>query len=77
MARPRGKTDTTRLNLDISPVMRERLERLKTATDARSMVEVIAWALATYEKLVNEQAAGSEVVIRNGGSEKGLLLTPG
>jgi len=66
-----------RLNLEISPGTKERLERLQAATEARSMTEVIAWALAVYEKLVNQEAEGSEVLIRRpDGKELGLLLAP-
>ena len=77
MARPPKKAETVRLNLEISPGTRDRLERLQKTTEARSMVEVISWALAVYERLVNQEAEGNEVLIRRpNGKEQGLLLAP-
>lgn len=77
MPRPPKKIETVRLNLEISAGTKERLERLQEQTQARSMTEVIAWALAVYERLVNQESEGNEVVIRQpNGKEKGLLLVP-
>jgi hypothetical protein len=43
------KKKTTRLNLDVSPKVIERLENLKKIGDSSSIVEVIRRALALYE----------------------------
>jgi len=66
------------MNLEISIPTQERIGRLQTLTGARSMVEVVSWALATYEKLVALEAEGNEVLIRNlkSSKESGLILTP-
>jgi hypothetical protein len=77
MPRPAKKAETIRLNLDLSQSTRERLERLQEATEARSMTEVIGRALAVYEKLVNLEGEGSELILRTkSGKELGLLLVP-
>lgn len=77
MPRPNKPAGTVRVNLELSPATKERVERLQVATDARSMVEVISRALAVYETLVTENDQGSEIVVRReGGKELALLLVP-
>jgi hypothetical protein len=54
---------------------RERIERLRDATEADSLTEVIRRALAAYEVLVQARAAGAKLVIREGRNEREIVLT--
>ncbi|VTT99056.1 unnamed protein product [Gemmataceae bacterium] len=76
MPRPANEANTVRLNLAISPATNDRLDRLQTATDARSRLEVISRALAVYETLVSEHEGGAEIIVRKKGREQQLLLVP-
>jgi hypothetical protein len=77
MPRPTKKTELVRLNLEITPATKERLERLQEATESRSMVETISRALAVYETLLQECGQGADVIIRKkSGKELSLMLVP-
>lgn len=58
---------TTRLNLQLTTQVRERLESLQEKTEADSLTEVIRRALAVYEFLLHEKAAGNRVLIDRDG----------
>ncbi len=74
MARPRKSEPTSRLTLDLSVSVRERLDELKTKTQADSLVEVIRRALAVYDYLWDEKGRGCVVVVRTDGKERELVL---
>ncbi len=77
MARPTKTAGTVRINIELSPATKDRLERLQKATESRSMVETISRALAVYDTLVTEMAQESEIIVRRkGGKELALLLVP-
>ncbi len=76
MARPAGKRDKTRLNLEVTRPVRERLERLRDLSDADSMTEVIRRAVAVYEVLLDHREKGFETVIRNQDGAERLVLIP-
>lgn len=63
-----------RLNLEVSPATRARLEDLRARTDADSMVEVIRLALATYDQIVDARASGSELVARDKDGKETVLV---
>jgi hypothetical protein len=75
---PRTKRpESVRLNLEIAPAVRDRLERLRDETEAESLTEVIRRALAVYQVLVEESRGTKEIIIRSkDGSEQTLLLVP-
>ncbi|MCP4550401.1 MAG: ribbon-helix-helix protein, CopG family [bacterium] len=78
MPRVASKREKTRLNLEVTRSVRERLNRLLDLCEAESLTEVIRRALATYEALLEQQASGSEIVIRpkdGGGKERVLLVS--
>lgn len=57
--------------------MRERMERIRGATEAESLTEVIRRALATYEALIEFSGYDRQVILRNNnGDEVTLLLVP-
>ena len=64
MARPARKEKKERLNLDLPKVVKLRLEELRDSTHADSLSEVVRRALAVYELISRENAAGSTFVIR-------------
>ncbi len=64
----------TRLNLEVSKSVRERMERLKDETEADSLTEVIRRALAVYELLWDQRKDGWETVVRRNGTERSVLI---
>ncbi len=78
MTVPRLKRDeSVRINLEVSPLVRERIERLKEKTEAESLTEVIRRALAVYETLLSISEDGRTVIVRGpGGDEADLILIP-
>lgn len=75
---PRTKRpESTRLNLEVAPQVRERLERLRDDTGAESLTEVIRRSLAVYEVLAAAMLDKKEIIIRDSrGNERSLLLVP-
>lgn len=57
MGRSPRKTPKVRVNLDLPPGSKARLERLRDTTEADSMSEVVRRALALYEAV--REATGS------------------
>ena len=75
MGRPASTQTKTRLNLEITLAVRDRLERLREDTEADSLTEVIRRALAVYEMLWQNNAQGSQTILRQpDGSEREILL---
>lgn len=53
------------------------MERLRVATEAESLTEVIRRALAVYEVLVEVSGGNRQVILRSKtGEEQSLLLLP-
>lgn len=63
MARPAKNKETSRLNLEVSLSVRERLDQLRDLSDADSLTEVIRSALAVYEVVLQEVKRGGEVIL--------------
>ena len=74
MPRPPSNRPKTRLNLEVSQPIRERLERLKDETEADSLTEVIRRALAVYELLWNQHKQGAQAIVRQDGTERELII---
>ena len=68
MPRPQRSSKKVRLNLDMPPAVKERLEILRDSTHADSMSEVVRRALAVYEFVARESERGCQVYSRD---EKG------
>ena len=64
----------TRLDLKMTEEVRQDLESLRDATQASSMSEVIARALAVYEFLWLEKKNGGKLVIKGPSGEKEVVL---
>ena len=62
-----------RLNLAVSPRVKQRIERLQEATDGASITEVLRRALATYEELIAIRDEGSRLVIETPTGERERL----
>ena len=56
-------TDRTRIHLAVTQAVADRLERLKTMTEAESTTEVIRRALACYEELASVFCSGGRIVL--------------
>lgn len=67
------KRDVVRMNLEMSPKVRERLETLSEESDL-SLSEVVRKSLAVYDLLWGEIQAGGSIVIRNGKHEKEVVI---
>lgn len=75
MARKKLRENKIRLNLELTPIARDRLERLIELSDADSMTEVVRKALAVYEVVLDHQKTEGETLLRfKDGSEQRLLL---
>lgn len=74
MNRIRNGESVTRLHLELSSSTRQRLEKLKTTTQADSLAEVLRRALIIYEFLWLERSNGSRIVVKDSASEKEVVL---
>lgn len=80
MPRVKKNKPTSRLNfegvsLQVSESARDRLERLRDATDADSLSEVVRRALAVYDTLWEQHSKGADTIVRYpDGKERELLL---
>lgn len=68
-----AKKKVIRMNLEMSPQVREKLERLSEATD-ESLSQVVRRSLAIYDLLLSETDAGGTIVIRRDGTEKEVMI---
>ena len=69
-----AKKKIVRMNLEMSPQVREKLEKISSQTD-ESLSQVVRRSVAVYEMLLAEITAGREIVIRSSdGKEKQLVL---
>lgn len=66
--------DEYRMTLTFTPVVRERVKRLQQEADASTITELIRRALAVYELLLEQKAAGATIFARKDGTERELLL---
>ncbi len=69
------KSKKFRLNLEFSPNVEEKLQRLKTKSDSASFTEVIRRSLALFDLYVEQAESGGEVIFRDSdGSEEKLKI---
>lgn len=67
--------ERTRLHLEVPAAVRARVERLRDATGADGITDVIRRALAVYDAVVTAQAAGAKVLLREAdGSEREMMI---
>ena len=57
-------TERTRIHLAVTQAVADRLDRLKTLTEAESTTEVIRRALACYEELASVFCSGGRIVLQ-------------
>lgn len=74
MPRPKRTEERTRLNLDLTERVRDRLERLRDETEADSLTEVIRRALHVYDVMVHGAKNGTIILRKPNGEEIQLLL---
>ena len=63
-----------RLQFDFSDEAVQRLDKLAVDLDASSRAEVVRRALALLDRLVEAEKSGGKVLIRDGISERELIL---
>ena len=62
------------MNLEMSPQVRKKLERISSTTD-ESLSQVVRRSLAIYDMLLTETEQGSEIIIRSDdGTEKHVVI---
>ena len=76
MPRPPRTREKTRLNLELSKSVRERLDHLKDLSDADSLTEVIRRAAAVYEVLLEQREEGAETIVRYKDGRERMVLLP-
>lgn len=77
MPRTKRVNDITRLNLEVRESVRDRIERLKTRTEAESITEVIRRSLSFYEAMLDIADGRTELVILSKNEkEQRLILIP-
>jgi len=62
--RPEKKLPKVRLNLDMPAEVKEKIEALRDANGIESLSEVVRRALAVYELVMSQQAAGTAIVFK-------------
>lgn len=67
-------TEKTRLTLDLTKPLDERLERLKHTTGAASKADVVREALRLYEYLVARAVEGASLHIEHKGKTERLVI---
>jgi len=69
------KTNPIRLNLELSPQVKERLDQLRENSHAASSAEVIRRSLALYELVIDHLRSNGSIVLKhNDGSEEKLTI---
>ena len=69
-----SKKKIVRMNLEMSPQVRKKLERISSTTD-ESLSQVVRRSLAIYDMLLTETEQGSEIIIRSDdGTEKHVVI---
>ncbi len=63
MGESKGKR--VRLNLTVTPLVRERLDRLAEKSDAGTLTEVVRRALVMYEIILDNQKAGGYLILKD------------
>jgi hypothetical protein len=64
-ADPKAKLPKNRVQFDLAPRSMERLNVLKTKTEAASYAEVVKNALRLYEALIEETESGKQFFVRD------------
>jgi hypothetical protein len=64
----------SRLTLDLAVPVRAELDRVKAATGADSLVEVVRRALAVYSHVVGERQAGRRLVTTGKDGEREIVI---
>jgi hypothetical protein len=65
-----------RLNLDLSPRVKEQLHDLQQRSDASSLVEVIRRALAVYDLVLDHEGARGKLILEYADGTRERLVLP-
>lgn len=76
MPRTASKRAKTRLNIEVTHAVRERMNRLLDLSESETLTEVIRRSLAVYETLLQQRADGAETIVRTkDGQERVLMIS--
>ena len=62
-----------RINLEVSPQVRDLIKNLRDKSDATSLAEVFRKSLAIYDLILDHNAAGGKVVLESSKGEREVL----
>lgn len=62
-----------RINLEVSPQVRDQIKDLREKSAATSLAEVFRKALAVYDMVLDQQAAGGKVVLESATGEREIV----
>lgn len=57
--------ETVRINLEVTPAVREQIKALRVKSDAASLAEVFRRSLAIYDMIVDVQKDGGKFILEN------------
>lgn len=70
----RKRKPNVRLNLTLSQDAKNRLEKLQRKTDADTLTEVIRRAIKLYDRAVDIEKAGGQLIVRSDAGEREILV---
>lgn len=65
--------ETVRINLEVSPRVRDHIKELRKRSDAASLAEVFKKSLALYDLVLTSSAAGGKVVLESPSGEREVI----
>lgn len=65
--------EVVRINLEVSPQVRDLIKDLRVKSDAASLAEVFRKALAIYDMVLDHNAAGGKLVLESSAGEREVV----
>ncbi|MEO5917616.1 MAG: hypothetical protein ABIS50_25525 [Luteolibacter sp.] len=65
--------ETVRINLEVTPSVRDQIKELRVKSEATSLAEVFRRALAIYELVIDFQKQGGKIVLESRDGERETL----
>ena len=65
--------ETVRINLEVTPGVRDQIKELRVKSEASSLAEVFRRALAIYELFIDLQKGGGKIILESSEGERETL----
>lgn len=65
--------DTVRINLEVSPQVREQIKHLREQSSATTLAEVFRKSLALYEMVLDHTQDGGKLVLENENGDREVI----